>query len=679
MGEKFTETCKKCRTKMERGVNFCPHCGEPVMKGTEETFEDKRAQNNVHNFFMKHSTVLALIVLCAVILTAVVINMNRQSLKEDFEMEQTVETTSVEDDYREEENLSAVEKDFEENDVQDVQADSSEEIANVEEDDTNINGNTNMNLKNGGWVAEQGDWNYYLLWNCILKENVTTGEKLFLYEFEDASEVNFNNLHVMGEWIYFSSEGMDNHIFRIPTNGGEYQSLETEWSNNILAWDTWNDKVYVIVKEYTSVQSYIVCAAAVDWENGTYEKMYELFDSDVRFYIGFEEQFVDLDNAIYHYIGMNDGYLYIYRDKNVEAVMVYDLEKEDLIMCPCNWSFHITDIYVDDSSLYGVGYSVKPGRMGNDLIQRSLGFINLSTLQEYEYNEIGLSEYDEINEINRIDDGLMVVGSSDDGISTFESSDETVSNVVPDIAKDICVAHNKIYYKCDGMYCEVNVDGSSWKEINEEEFLSDGVLGRNGINTQSALEGVETYKAYYEFLAQNESGFAADMGEFEKRNEENYEKTNAFLLVDLDQDGVQELVVQHPYSYKSDRLYVYTYQSGKVVQVKNVDGEKGERAYIDMNSQANGSYGVFGCGQNHLHVVWNAADFGIKDSIFIVKKGKLELYAEREEIDELGVDSHQIDGEEVDRGEYIVFLEGCGGELKNLEGNTESNREKYLK
>lgn len=58
----------------------------------------------------------------------------------------------------------------------------------------------------------------------------------------------------------------------------------------------------------------------------------------------------------------------------------------------------------------------------------------------------------------------------------------------------------------------------------------------------------------------------------------------AFLLLDMDQDGLPELVVMHPDAYKSDRLYVYTYKSGNVVQVKNMDGTEGENAYINISS-----------------------------------------------------------------------------------------------
>lgn len=643
-------------------------------------FGNEQKQNGRQKtFFPKYGVLIAVIILCVLILADIAVNLNSQNAKEDSEIGETI--PAAEKSVEEDKNLSekSDDEDFEKKEDYQKPEDSVEEIADVKENiagEINVNGNTNMNLKNGGWVAEQGNWNYYLLWNRILKENVVTGEKIFLYGFEESSGVLYRNLHIMGEWLYCSREGQDNIIFRIKEDGTECQRLETEWSNNILAWDTWNGKVYVMVKEYESAQSYTVCAAEVDWKNGVYEEVCEPFDSDDRFFMGFEEQPVDLDHAIYHYIGMNNGYLYIYRDKNERAVMAYNLETGELTEYPCGWSFHVTDIYADDSFLYGVGYSVGQGKLGNDLIQRSLGFINLNTYQESEYNEIGLSEYDEINEINRTDDGNLVVGSSHDGISIFDSSSETVSNVVPDIAGYICFAHNKIYYQCDAMHCEVNTDGSGWKEINGEEFLSAERLKDNGRNVQTLSQCKE---AYYEFLAENESGFTAEMGEFEKKNEESYQKASAFLLMDMDQDGMPELVVQHPDSYKSDRLYVYTYKSGEVVQMRNADGEEGESAYINISSQANGSYSVMGCGQNHLHVSWNAPDFGRNDSIFTAKKGKLELYASMEEIDELGKDFHQIDGEEVERADYYVFWEGCGGELKELESNIESNREKYLR
>lgn len=664
--------CKKCGSKIKEGSNFCAYCGEPVMNGTEKAFENEQKQHGgQRNFFKKHGIFLTVIALCLIILASIPVNMYRKAAKEDLEPKKAEETASEETGYEEEETPLSEGAEDEESDESDNQEDNMEGNANEEEDieGFNINGNTNMNLKNGGWVAEQGDWNYYLFWNSVLKENVETGEKQYLYGFQDADSMRLNSLHVMGEWIYFSAEGVENHIFELKTDGSGFQSLEAEWLNNVLAWGIWDGRVYVIVKEYSSVQSYTVYAAAVDWEYGTYEEVCKLFDSDDAFSMVFDEK-----RLSYHYIGMNDGYLYIYR--RASAVMAYNLETGELTEYPCGWSFHVTDIYADDALLCGVGYCVKEGQKGDQFsIQRSLGFIDEDTYQECEYNEIALSEYDEINEINRTDEGLIVVGSSDDGISIFDPSDETISSVVPDIAENICIAHNKIYYQCDGRYCEINVDGSGWREISEGEFMSAEPIEENSVNAQPS----SGYKdAYYKFLTENESGFTAEMGEFEKQNEESYQKSSAFLLVDLDQDGVPELVVQHPDAYKSDRLYVYTYKSGEVVQVKNVDGEEGENAYINMNSQADGLYSVSGCGQNHLHVVWSAENFGREDSIYIVKKGQLELYAESEEIEELDVYTHRIDGEEVESGAYNVFLEGCGGSLINLEFNTESNREKYL-
>lgn len=630
-------------------------------------------------FFKKYGIWAAVIVLCILVLADIALNVGKRTVKEDMQPEEAVEVTQPEPDEEEKEEpvtVKSEEEDSEEKEQPKEQEEHVEEADTEEHIEGNINGNTNMNIRNGGWVAEQGDWNYYLYWNSVLKENVETGEKVYLYEFQDTKAMNLGNLHVMGEWIYFSSEGDENRIYRLKTDGSEIQSLEGEWQKNSLAWGMWKNKVFVILKEYTSIQSYTVCAAAVDWENSTYEKVCELFDSDTSFLIGFEKELIDVENAVYYYVGIHDRYLYIYRDKHEKAVMAYDLETGELTEYPCGWSFRVTDVYADNTFLYGVGYSAKDEETGNGRVQRSLGFIDLNTYQEDEYNEISLSEYDEIEEINRTDDGYVVIGSSHDGVSIFDSSNETVGNIVPDIAEDICVAHNKIYYRCEGRYCEVHADGSDWKEIDDREFLSAELLEQNGRNEQALAE----YKdAYYEFLAENESAFTAEMGEFERMNEEGYQTARAFLLVDMDQDGLPELVVMHPDAYKSDRLYVYTYKSGNVVQVKNVDGAEGENAYINISSQAEGYYNVFGCGQNHLHAVWSAGDFGRGDSIYRVKDGKLELYAESEEVDEFGVYTHRIEGEEVESMDYNIFLETCGGILKDLEDNTESNREKYLR
>ena len=75
-------------------------------------------------------------------------------------------------------------------------------------------------------------------------------------------------------------------------------------------------------------------------------------------------------------------------------------------------------------------------------------------------------------------------------------------------------------------------------------------------------------KAYNTWLSKNNSKFTAKEFDFSTKNTENYKKADRFMIVDLDKNGVPELVVTHPVAYKSDNIYVYTYKSGKVAQAK---------------------------------------------------------------------------------------------------------------
>ena len=109
-------------------------------------------------------------------------------------------------------------------------------------------------------------------------------------------------------------------------------------------------------------------------------------------------------------------------------------------------------------------------------------------------------------------------------------------------------------------------------------------------------------KAYNTWLSKNNSKFTAKEFDFSTKNTENYKKADRFMIVDLDKNGVLELVVTHPVAYKSDNIYVYTYKSGKVAQAKDTFGRKGETAAVSINCQASGGYEVYKCRKKHLHV-----------------------------------------------------------------------------
>ncbi len=82
-------------------------------------------------------------------------------------------------------------------------------------------GNTSINLNNGGWAAQQGDWIYFTEGaGGLYKEKINGTGRETLVASEDISHIN-----VMGEWVYY--EGIRG-IWRIKTDGsGGKEQVET--------------------------------------------------------------------------------------------------------------------------------------------------------------------------------------------------------------------------------------------------------------------------------------------------------------------------------------------------------------------------------------------------------------------------------------------------------------------
>ena len=187
-------------------------------------------------------------------------------------------------------------------------------------------------------------------------------------------------------------------------------------------------------------------------------------------------------------------------------------------------------------------------------------------------------------------------------------------------------------------------------------------------------------KAYKTYLAKNQSHFKAAEFDFSTKNKESYQKADCFLVIDLDKNGVPELIVKHPIAYKDDEIYVYTYKKGKVVQIKDTNGKKGKAASINISCQANGRYTVYKCKKNHLHVDY----FGymeIKDCTYVVKGDRLKLLASSKEYRFTDIPmEYTINGKASNSDAYQALIKKCGTDdykkLKYLNDNTSQNRKK---
>lgn len=197
------------------------------------------------------------------------------------------------------------------------------------------------------------------------------------------------------------------------------------------------------------------------------------------------------------------------------------------------------------------------------------------------------------------------------------------------------------------------------------------------VPAQAKASKKKAMKAYTKFLSKNESKFKATEGDTATENSENYKKCSRFLLLDLNKDGIAELITYHDIAYKTGNLYVYTYKKRKVRLLKD---KYKNYAKVPLNSSGGGSYSIFACSNGHLHVNWTGGYLGYSKSVYTVKKGKFKEYMY------IGVSSRsnqkvcRINGKDVKAKKVKKKLKSCkkvtnGGMLTN----SKSKRKQYVK
>lgn len=334
------------------------------------------------------------------------------------------------------------------------------------------NGNTNLNLKNGGWVAEQGDWNYYAIENNIYKENVITGDKIQIFY----TSGNCRHLCIMDEWIYFISDDNNEYqtLYKVKTDGSEHRLFFLGEENLTSSWDTWNGDVYLIASEHVSASQKRYFLAKLDWERYDYDEVAEIPNN---YYPG-------------GFIGIEDGYAYFTCEEatgtdyyhfcavDIETGYVLetswqDEEENSEVGRPFLNQGYLCFLYTYRNSGYGISNTERYSylltcnlRKDSEFNWRRLGFdiyrVPTSAMDEGPYIKNVFNSYGAIDEL--IFGGEEIVRISADGQTEF---------VVADSNHSICVAHGKIYYRYgNDMYCEISMDGSEWREIRQEEYIN---------------------------------------------------------------------------------------------------------------------------------------------------------------------------------------------------------------
>lgn len=119
--------------------------------------------------------------------------------------------------------------------------------ANKEKNTTPVNerGNTPGNLINGGMLAQQGDWIYFVFERKLYKIKTDgTGDTLIT---DSASY----DVHVIGDWIFFSGGTSLNGVYKCKTDGTEKTKLVDGLTINVRIvgdWIYWTDQSKGIYK-----------------------------------------------------------------------------------------------------------------------------------------------------------------------------------------------------------------------------------------------------------------------------------------------------------------------------------------------------------------------------------------------------------------------------------------------
>ena len=119
----------------------------------------------------------------------------------------------------------------------------------------------------------------------------------------------------------------------------------------------------------------------------------------------------------------------------------------------------------------------------------------------------------------------------------------------------------------------------------------------------------EALKAYYEIL----SSMPAIEGEHDEIDnaafgyEENRamfgDHLDAFLVYDINKDGVPELIASSTVNFRWEPIYVYTYADGQAVLLKD-PVQPDSHGTFEQNASANGGYLTYFCDNNHIHSFW---------------------------------------------------------------------------
>lgn len=175
-------------------------------------------------------------------------------------------------------------------------------------------------------------------------------------------------------------------------------------------------------------------------------------------------------------------------------------------------------------------------------------------------------------------------------------------------------------------------------------------------------------KAYAAYLAKYESNYKMNY-DVTSTNPESKNTVYNFMLVDLDKDGVPELIGVHYNNAKSTVISVFTYKNGKIVKLKSLNGI----------STAQGYYTSFVCKQRHFHLNYYGGFTGYDYCGYQMKSGKISVYAQKQYEALPNKTTIKVNGKTASANTYNNAVRNCVTDKKYVYyRNTASNRKKYL-
>ncbi len=339
-------------------------------------------------------------------------------------------------------------------------------IPDYTEGQKNHNGNIFCNIKNGGWVTEQGDWNYYAYDSCISKENVVTGEMYILCNYP-SSDDGPASINVCGDYIYWK---YGRTFFRIRTDGTDYTEYPVEGAK-LRTWAVYENVTYVILDENASAETYNAKVKKLDWDSGEMTEICNLGE------LGDEDE----DEEGRFLIGMEDGYVYlceIQETEETKGLGMFETHqyKRDYIQISLEKSSSI-DLYVESEYHQMDEY----GYMINCVIKNQCIYVvgrnkevidcKSGTLEPLITSEGELELFfggQSWNMPNFVDDMMVVTAYNGTDNRLYGISGEKIHEITSDSPSAVLIAHGKIYYiHYDGshMYCRINPDGSGWEQL----------------------------------------------------------------------------------------------------------------------------------------------------------------------------------------------------------------------